>query len=79
FYTLLGAFAEFERDTIRERVRAGLRHARARGKTLGRPRKTVDAARIASLRQSGAPWRTISSEMNIPVRSARRAWQNAAS
>jgi len=37
FYTLLGAFAEFEKDTIRERVRAGLRNARARGVQLGRP------------------------------------------
>jgi DNA invertase Pin-like site-specific DNA recombinase len=37
FYTLLGAFAEFEKDTIRERVRAGLRNARARGIQLGRP------------------------------------------
>jgi putative DNA-invertase from lambdoid prophage Rac len=37
FYTLLGAFAEFEKDTIRERVRAGIRAARARGVRLGRP------------------------------------------
>lgn len=37
FYTLLGAFAEFEKDTIRDRVRAGIRAARARGVRLGRP------------------------------------------
>jgi putative DNA-invertase from lambdoid prophage Rac len=37
FYTLLGAFAEFEKDTIRERVRSGLRAARERGVRLGRP------------------------------------------
>jgi len=79
FYTLLGAFAEFERDTIRERVRAGLRHARARGKTLGRPRKAVDGPRIAKLRQSGLSWRKISAEVRVPVESARRAYQNAVS
>jgi len=35
---ILGAFAEFEREIIRERTLAGLERARAEGKTLGRPR-----------------------------------------
>ena len=35
---LLGAMAEFERSLIVERVRAGLKHARAKGARLGRPR-----------------------------------------
>ena len=35
---IMGAFAEFERDLIRERTMAGLDRARAQGKTLGRPR-----------------------------------------
>jgi|SRR5688572_31892116 len=34
----LGAVAEFERELIRERVRSGLAHARAKGKKLGRPK-----------------------------------------
>jgi len=34
---MLAVFAEFEREIIRERVRAGLAQARAKGKTLGRP------------------------------------------
>lgn len=34
---LLGAFAEFERSRIQERVRAGLARARAQGTRLGRP------------------------------------------
>lgn len=34
---LLSVFAEFERDIMRERVRAGLAHARLQGKRLGRP------------------------------------------
>lgn len=49
-FTVLGAVAELERSLIAERVRAGLRNARAKGKRLGRPRVTVDAARIAALR-----------------------------
>jgi len=38
---ILGAFAEFERDIIRERTLAGLERARKQGKRLGRPPKEV--------------------------------------
>lgn len=38
---ILGAFAEFERELIRERTMAGLDRARKQGKTLGRPRKAI--------------------------------------
>lgn len=38
---ILGAFAEFEREIIRERTLAGLERARAKGVKLGRPRKAV--------------------------------------
>jgi DNA invertase Pin-like site-specific DNA recombinase len=37
-FQMLGVFAEFERAMIIDRVRAGLRRARAQGKRLGRPR-----------------------------------------
>ena len=37
-FQMLGVFAEFERSIIQERVRAGLRRAKAEGKQLGRPR-----------------------------------------
>ena len=36
-FTVLGAVAELERSSIAERLRAGLRNARAKGKRLGRP------------------------------------------
>lgn len=36
---ILAALAEFERERIRERVKAGLQRARAQGRRLGRPRK----------------------------------------
>ncbi len=36
---ILAAFANFERERIRERTKWGLARARAQGKTLGRPRK----------------------------------------
>ena len=36
-YQVISAFAEFERDCIRERVRGGMRNARVKGKKIGRP------------------------------------------
>jgi DNA invertase Pin-like site-specific DNA recombinase len=65
FYQLSGAFAEFERDCIRERVKAGLRNARAKGKRLGRPRVIVDAAKIGRLRAQGLSWSKIGDELGI--------------
>lgn len=66
-FTVLGAVAELERSLIAERVRAGLRNARAKGKHLGRPRVTVDAAQIARLRASGQPWRAIAQTLGVSV------------
>ncbi|HEX2714600.1 MAG TPA: recombinase family protein [Candidatus Acidoferrales bacterium] len=39
-FQIISAFAEFERDCIRERVRAGMRNAKAKGKHIGRPPRT---------------------------------------
>lgn len=39
-FTVLGAVAELERSLIAERVRAGMRNARAKGKRIGRPPRT---------------------------------------
>jgi DNA invertase Pin-like site-specific DNA recombinase len=57
-FTVLGAVAELERSLIAERVHAGIRNARAKGKTLGRPRVAVDASRIAALRSQRHSWGT---------------------
>jgi len=56
-FQMMGVFAEFERSMIQERVRAGLRRAKAEGKQLGRPRiaPELEAKILAALR---APART---------------------
>ena len=51
-FGMLGVFAEFERSMIQERVRSGLARARAKGKTLGRPR--IDADIEAKVRELAA-------------------------
>ncbi len=62
-FTVLGAVAELERSLIAERVRAGLRNARAKGKRLGRPPAVLDAARIGRLRAQGRSIREIALEL----------------
>ncbi len=74
-FTVLGAVAELERSLIAERVKAGLRNARAKRKTLGRPRVVVDATRIAALRASGASWPAIARELGIGVGTAYAVFQ----
>lgn len=49
---IIGAFAQFEADLIRERVRAGLSNARRKGQRLGRP-PTIDQDRVVRLRSTG--------------------------
>jgi DNA invertase Pin-like site-specific DNA recombinase len=66
-FTVLGAVAELERSLIAERVRAGLRNARAKGKKLGRPRRVMDAEEIATLRAQGLGWRAIAKRLRVGV------------
>ena len=75
-YQVISAFAEFERDCIRERVTAGLRNARAKGKRLGRPKVVVDAPRIGVLRAQGRSWREITAETGISKGTAQRAFRS---
>src|SRR6202166_2409795 len=64
-FTVLGAVAELERSLIVERVKAGLRNARAKGKRLGRPKTMVDASKIAALRADGLSWAKIAERLDM--------------
>src|ERR1700693_5586303 len=72
-FTVLGAVAELERSLIVERVKAGMRNARAKGRQLGRPKKILDTKRIAKLRAQGVGWKRIAAEMGVGVGTIYRA------
>jgi len=72
-FQIIGAMAEFERALIQERVKAGLRNARAKGKKLGRPQRIVNVDKIALLRAQGLPWRAISDELGVGLATLYRA------
>lgn len=71
-FQIIGAMAEFERSLIQERVRAGLRNAKAKGKKLGRPRVFVDESKIEALRDCGASWREIAEKLGLGVGTVHR-------
>jgi DNA invertase Pin-like site-specific DNA recombinase len=73
-FQIIGAMAEFERALIQERVRAGIRNARAKGRLLGRQRVIVDAPRIAALRACGNSWSQIQAELGVSKGTAQRAF-----
>jgi DNA invertase Pin-like site-specific DNA recombinase len=66
-FHVIGAMAEFERELIRERVKAGLAHARSKGQKLGRPRvrreRDKDAKAIRRMRGEGQSYGVIAKEL----------------
>ena len=72
-FQIIGAMAEFERALIQERVRAGLRNARAKGTRLGRPRVAVNVEELATLREQGLSWAQITTETGVSKGTAQRA------
>lgn len=64
-FQLLGAFAEFERNLIKERVKAGLAHAKAKGAKLGRPSPEFNEGELIRLRKSGVTIRGIAERLNL--------------
>jgi DNA invertase Pin-like site-specific DNA recombinase len=75
-FQVCGAFAEFERSMIRQRVHAGLKRAVAQGKTLGRPK--VDVAlekRIQAQLRGGKGMRKIARELGVGTGTVQRIRQ----
>ena len=70
---LLAVFAEFEKDNLRERVRAGLAYARQNGKRLGRPvRAALHAGQVRKLFRAGVSKAEIARRLQIGRSSVRR-------
>jgi DNA invertase Pin-like site-specific DNA recombinase len=64
-FTIIAAVAQLERDLIRERVNAGIRNARANGKSLGRPRREVGRDEIVRLQTEGRSLRQIATLLGV--------------
>jgi DNA invertase Pin-like site-specific DNA recombinase len=71
-FGIFATIAEFERELIRERVRAGMRNARAKGKQIGRRRAVFDADQARSLLASGQSLAQVGAIMGV---SASTVWR----
>ncbi|MGO8788278.1 MAG: recombinase family protein [Terriglobia bacterium] len=70
---LLAVFAEFEREILRERVRAGLAHARQNGQRLGRSlTAALHADQVRKLQRAGISKSEIARRLQIGRTSVRR-------
>ena len=72
-FQIIGAMAEFERSLIQERVKAGLRNAKLKGKTLGRPSLKLDWERLTRLRAAGDSIRAISLQLGVAPSTVHKA------
>ena len=62
---ILAAVAEFERELIKERVSAGLKHAKAKGAAIGRPRLVFDRQRALDMRAQGMSYPKIARVLGV--------------
>jgi putative DNA-invertase from lambdoid prophage Rac len=70
---ILAAVAEFEREMIRERVSAGVKNARAKGKQIGRRRTVFDRAKALDLQLAGNSVREIAEALGVSRSTVHRA------
>ena len=74
---MLSVFAQFEREMLRERIKAGIAHARAKGKPHGRPKTAaLKAEKVKELFSKGYSKAKIARELGIGRTSVRRLLQN---
>lgn len=76
-FTIIGAMAQLERDIIRERVKAGLAQARAKGVRLGRPTVRIDCAEVAQLQGQGRSLPEIARQLRCSRSTVKRRLREA--
>lgn len=65
-FTMISAFAEFERSIIRERVKAGMEKAKLRGARIGRPKiPPFTKQKIIMLKERGLTYKEIIKQVKI--------------
>ena len=72
FTAIIAAFADFEREIIRERVVAGIRRAQAQGKHCGRPKTKVDPRPATALLHEGRSLREVADILGVSRSTLRR-------
>lgn len=71
---LLAAFAQFERERIKERTREGLERAKAKGKKMGRPVATETREAVAKAQRDGLSQSHAAKVLGVSIRTVKRYW-----
>lgn len=76
-FHIFASIAEFERDLIGQRVKAGMELARSQGRKFGRPSVDLDPSEVVRLRSAGYSWGAISRELGRKVSLCRKRYKEA--
>lgn len=71
---MFSAFAEFERNRIRERTQEGLVRAKAEGKKLGRPKAIKTTKRVQDCKVAGMSQSKTASHLGLGIATVKRHW-----
>lgn len=74
---LMGAFAEFERNRIRERTAEGLARAKSEGKKLGRPEATETTEKVQGCKAEGLSQNQTALKLGLGIATVKRHWNKA--
>lgn len=71
---MFAAFAEFERNRIRERTREGLERAKRQGKRLGRPVASDTTAKVRQLKDQNFTQSQAAQQLGLGIATIKRHW-----
>jgi DNA invertase Pin-like site-specific DNA recombinase len=71
---MFSAFAEFERNRIRERTQEGLQRAKAGGKKLGRPEATKTTEAVQKAKSEGLSQSKVAAQLGLGIATVKRHW-----
>jgi len=71
---MFSAFAEFEKNRIRERTMDGLAQAKKDGKTLGRPVAIATTASVQKKKANGLSQSQVAESLGISIPTVKRHW-----
>lgn len=74
---VMGFCAQFERDRLIERTKAGMQRARAEGRRIGRPKAKIDIDQILDLHEVGKSVRDIARVVGVSSTTVHRALRTA--
>jgi putative DNA-invertase from lambdoid prophage Rac len=71
---MFSAFAEFEKNRIRERTKEGLERAKAQGKKLGRPAAYATTLLVQAKKAEGLSQSKITEALGLGIATVKRHW-----